>query len=524
MAVTGYNMTTVSMCDAVGDWSAVGGTNSLVDNTVYGPIEGATCMQNYSASGAARGADWTWTSNQDLTNKMVIFWFSTSKMAGIPAKGANGMRIRITDVSGNWAEWDIFGGDTMPHGGWIPWAILAAESTSSRNGGTFPTLTQIRKVGWRCGGTVSAKTYIYWDAVRYGQGLLVTGGTSSSPVSFADIATAEATYAYGVFVPYSGVYYAQGKIVIGDTGSGDTYFEDTGGSVIVFKSAMVGDSFLELLLVGGSGNTEIYLGEKVGSSGISGVTIISESGSTRFAITASDTDIDKYGFYGCTLTKAKSITLQAYNADKEFLGCNVVESGEMIPGTGIVNTCNFISSPGRAIRISSASHHVADCNFINCETAIHHDVGGPSGTPLEYDYDELMFFGGTYHIENSASTPNYYIDIDRINGSNPDDDYFNNSNGGTTVLLEIGVQLTLTGLVDGSDISILDAGTTDERENVQENSGTTYIYSYSYAASDYIDIGVFKAGYLPYYIRNYLLPATNGNLPIAQRIDRDYLE
>jgi hypothetical protein len=287
---------------------------------------------------------------------------------------------------------------------------------------------------------------------------------------------------------------------------------------------MVGDSFHELMLVGGSGNTEIYLGEKVGSSGISGVTIISESESTRYAITASDTDIDKYGFYGCTFAKAKSITLQAYNADKEFLGCSVVESGEMIPDTGIVDTCNFISSPGRAIRISSASHHVTDCNFINCQTAIHHDVGGPASPPLEYDYDGLMFFGGTYHVENSASTPNFYINIDRLNGSNPDDDYFNNSNGGTTVLLEIGVQLTLTGLVDGSDISILDAGTTDERENVQENSGTSYIYSYSYAASDYIDIGVFKAGYLPYYVRNYLLSAANGSLPIAQRIDRDYLE
>ena len=110
MAVTGYNMTTVSMCDAVGNWSAVGGSNSLVDNTVYGPIEGVTSMQNYAASKTARGADWTWTTDQDLTSKMVIFWFSTSKISGIPVKGSTGMRIRITDVSSNWAEWDIFGG------------------------------------------------------------------------------------------------------------------------------------------------------------------------------------------------------------------------------------------------------------------------------------------------------------------------------------------------------------------------------------------------------------------------------
>jgi len=524
MGVAGYNMTTVSMCDAVGDWSAVGGTNSLVDNTVYGPIEGSTSMQNYSASGAARGADWTWTSNQDLTDKMVIFWFSTSKMSGIPAKGSGGMRIRITDASSNWAEWDIFGGDTLPHGGWIPWAILAAESTSSRNGGTFPTLTQIRKVGWRCGGTVSAKTYIYWDAVRYGQGLIVTGGSSGSPVSFADIAASEATYAWGVFTPFNGVYYAQGKIVIGDSGSGDTYFKTTSNDLIVFKEALVGDSYHEMLLQGGSGNTEIYFGEEVGGSGVSGPTIASQSATCRFTLTMTDTDITKYGIFGATFQKAKAILLQAYNADKKFLSCNVAVCGEMVPGTGSVEMCNFISSPGRAVKISSISHNVTDCNFINCQTAIHHDVGGASGSPVEYDYDGLMFFGGTYHVENSASSPNYYIDIDRIGGSNPDDSLFNNSGGGTTVLLEISVQLQLTGLVAGSDISILDAGTTSERVNVQENAGTTYNFGYNYAASDYIDIGVFKPGYIPFYVRNYLLGASNGSLPIAQVVDRFYIE
>jgi hypothetical protein len=42
--------------------------------------------------------------------------------------------------------------------------------------------------------------------------------------------------------------------------------------------------------------------------------------------------------------------------------------------------------------------------------------------------------------------------------------------------------LTLTGLVAGSDIVVLDAGTTTERVNVDANAGTTYAFSYGYFA------------------------------------------
>ena len=82
------------------------------------------------------------------------------------------------------------------------------------------------------------------------------------------------------------------------------------------------------------------------------------------------------------------------------------------------------------------------------------------------------------------------------------------------------ITLSLTGLQSGSDIVILDAGTSTERTNVDANPGTTY--SYVYAATGNIDIGVFKAGYVPFYIRNYPLSTANASLPCAQVIDRAY--
>lgn len=80
--------------------------------------------------------------------------------------------------------------------------------------------------------------------------------------------------------------------------------------------------------------------------------------------------------------------------------------------------------------------------------------------------------------------------------------------------------LTLNGLVAGSDIVILAAGTTTERVNVDANPGTSYAYSYE--ASEAVDICIYKAGYIPFTIRNYTLATSDASLPIAQVADRNY--
>lgn len=83
------------------------------------------------------------------------------------------------------------------------------------------------------------------------------------------------------------------------------------------------------------------------------------------------------------------------------------------------------------------------------------------------------------------------------------------------------ITLTLTGLQAGSDVVVLAAGTSTERINVDANAGTTYGYVYS--SQENIDIGIFKAGYTPFYIRNYALGSADASIPVAQTEDRYYL-
>ena len=81
--------------------------------------------------------------------------------------------------------------------------------------------------------------------------------------------------------------------------------------------------------------------------------------------------------------------------------------------------------------------------------------------------------------------------------------------------------LTLNGLIANSDVVILTAGTDTVLGQVDQNPTSSWIYTYETPVS--IDIFVSKAGYVPFYIRNYSLQSSNASLPIAQTADRNYI-
>lgn len=82
--------------------------------------------------------------------------------------------------------------------------------------------------------------------------------------------------------------------------------------------------------------------------------------------------------------------------------------------------------------------------------------------------------------------------------------------------------LTLEDLQDGSDIVILQPNTSTEYVNVDANVGTTYAFTYDTSAITEVDIGVFKTGYVPFYIRNLSVGSTNATIPVTQIVDRAF--
>jgi hypothetical protein len=512
------NLTPISLCESTTGWVATGGSNTLNPDVF---VQGLNCIHNYQSGAAARGANYDMgAGGTNLSNQNIYCWFAFSNKANIPVKGATGLRVRLTDTSSNYSEWDIAGSDTLPHGGWIAYAIRTSV-TPSRSSATPANLSLIRYVGWQCGGTVVGKTYIYFDAFRYGSGLSIRGGTSGAPATFESLyqADSDVNNAYGVIDKVFGIYYVQGQVNIGDTAIGDgTYFQDT-GQVVVFKDTMIPNGFYDLKLQGNTtSGTEVYFGSLSNGRGIAGCVFRCASSTQipKYTVTATDTNITKYGFYGTTFLDSNSISLQAYSADKNFIDCSLQSCAEMVPNTGTVQYCNFISSVSgtagpAAIKMDSISHHITSCNFVNCLVGIEITTAA-SG----YVFNNLQFSSCTKDVKNTSGGAVY---ISPTNSSNVTT--YENTAGSTTTIQAVQITLTLAGLVTNSEVRIYAHETTTELGGV-EDCNAVFEYTYGYAAGTYVDIVVHNKDYQYYRINNYLLPSSNATLPIAQVFDRVY--
>lgn len=81
--------------------------------------------------------------------------------------------------------------------------------------------------------------------------------------------------------------------------------------------------------------------------------------------------------------------------------------------------------------------------------------------------------------------------------------------------------LTLTGLVTGSDVTILAAGTETVLSNNEDVAGTSFAYIYETPQA--VDIVFNKPGYFPEAVRNFTLGSADASLPITQKPDPSYL-
>jgi hypothetical protein len=85
------------------------------------------------------------------------------------------------------------------------------------------------------------------------------------------------------------------------------------------------------------------------------------------------------------------------------------------------------------------------------------------------------------------------------------------------------ITTTITGLVAGSDVVVLSHGTETILATVEDNSATSW--SFTYEAAEAVDIAIYKPGYFPLTtIYNFMLSATDASIPVVQIPDPSYLE
>jgi hypothetical protein len=440
-----------------------------------------------------------------------------AKDIALPSKAPGGVQISFFDTNNNCLSYKLGakGCTSLDVDGRNVWAI-------DWNGSATP---------WAICGTISksAVTYMYlttlgyyaaaahrWSMLSLVTRIGIAGGSSGTPLDLDDIAYA-ANRCIGLFpfVRQSGsaaTLYAPLQF-----GGGDPVCVFCNLNTFQFPHIYDGVDYFDWNAAVDVAGIKFY--PKTGDVLKFTNCVFTSPSSYRWEFDASSASSGWTGSFVGTSVVGANVTLQAvftFNL-MSFINCGTfTQNGATITNTSFSNTKVSASSPANAALIS-------DCTFTSSGTGYAMEI---AGTAASIALDGNTFTG---YAATDGSTGNEAIYVNIATGSMTITITGGGSTpsirtAGCTVTVVNAVNLTITGLVTGSDIVIYAAGTTTVLDSVQNNAGTTWVYDYDGGdAGDDIDVGVFLAGYRPFYIRAYELGATDASLPASQMVDRDYL-
>lgn len=437
-------------------------------------------------------------------------WFFWGAPGSLELDSNGGIRFMAGSSLADFESWDVGGLPSYATGGWTNYAVNPTVAEDDLVNSPTGTLQYFGAAVYNTNSIFKGEPF-FVDGFRYGRcEARIYGGQTDNYATFSGYAAVNdtTTNRWGLIQTISGGYQVKGLVIFGYGSAVD--FRDSNKNLIIQKTEKVTSNFnaFEVRQAG----SKVYL------TGIN-VTSLSVASKGRW-ITTDNADVQ---LTTCVFTDMGTFLFMsnAVVASTTFRRC-----GQVTQGGGAFTGCTFDRSTASAAILSNNPALITGSAFVSdgtghaieltaacagqtysltgCSFTGYAATGTPGSSGNEVIYNNS---GGAVTINASGCTGS----ITYMNGP------------GATTTVNNTITLTLTGLIDGSDIVILDAGTTTERVNVNENSGTTYAYGYTDSGSN-VDIGVFKAGYVPYYVRTYNLPTTNGNLPIAQEVDRYYLE
>jgi hypothetical protein len=376
----------------------------------------------------------------NLTGEHIRIWFNTIAQTYLQNTANHGIGVYVEDTSGNWSAWTVGGSDTYP-GGWI-YIVQDLAATASRNGGTAANLASARYIGLIIvhTGIAPNKTNTWVDALSYGQGLRLTGGTAGTPLGFSEFFTdatnGEDAMKWGVLQESNGVYFLTGKLVFGDdTGTGATYFEDT-DKILIAIDEPISTTLAEVRVVGNStGVTSFQLGTKVGTGdtarGRQGCIIKGQTATQPgFRFDADDANVEYVLIYGSIIQNADQgivFSADATNGPNHELAGTTIDSCDQAEvGRVVIRNCTFSGYSGtESALLWNANINIKNSNFIANTDASNDPAGIEHAAAGTFSYDGLVFSGNDWDVLNSVSATitdsysesNYDSDL-ALNGTN----------------------------------------------------------------------------------------------------------
>lgn len=529
------NLTNDTGGDGTGDWAELGG-GAIAETGVSiqggSGIAGAYSNKDgwqYFDIGAGNELDFGSGGTEE--NQLVFMWVQMPALAQLDTKANGGLRVRIGSGTTVYKEYVVAGNDDSNGwlGGWKCFAVDITKASTTGFGNGTTDLTSIRYFGIYLNTSSAGRgDNFFMDRIVVGEGIRITGTSTEGWKDTVDYCVATSTV-LGMIQEREGLIYAMGKVVIGDATSqtADVSFADA-GKIIKFATTEYwnGTAWISLKSASASGvRIEDHTSYKTDFT--DGVIVGTDKGRSGSRFIGNENELVFFDLYGGNNSNSKTLCYAttferidgAFNSGNDsthkFLSCNFIKSAQFDPvGAPVIRNCIFAETDDvDSALLWNDNIDIADCQFLaNTNGA---GIEHASSTNSPFTYTRLYFSGNTNDVLNSSGSA---ITINKAGAPASDP----TSSEGSGVTFSGTIILTVSKLVTLSDVVIYEAGTTTVLDSVDQNVGTTW--EYEYTAADTIDIGVFLSGYRPYYIRNLSIGTSDSTIPIAQAVDRDYLE
>lgn len=434
----------------------------------------------------------------------VFIWTKADVAQSLATKSSGGIQCLIGNSTASFSGWYVDGNDTYQIGGWKCYPI---DPTVTASTGSHSS-TDYFGVRWNVPSSGPSKGFPFKiDAIRHGRTLTMTDGDLANGYATWNGAAAfdnDLTRQWGLLRYANGVYTFQGLMQLG-TSSTAIDFRDQNKTLFIANTEFVVSSFNGIEVDNAS--------SRVDFTNISLTALGTVSKGYFNAIADADINIDS-----CTFVDMDTFVFKTNSTinDSTFRRC-----GQITLGAGTISGCTISNSTAAtALNVGSSVSTLSNTAFISSGTG--HAIEITGGT--SHTFNGLTFTG---YATSNGSTGNEAVYVNVGSGTvtiNTDSLIYYRTAGATVNIVAGQKTLTVSGMVSGSDLVILSAGTETELDSNDgaTNAVTTYDYSYTYSAGTYVDICVYKAGYVPYIVRNYLLPANGGTVQAAQVVDRNY--
>lgn len=449
-AVLTNTPTVISLCESITGWS---GDTFILDSGVK--VQGSNSVSCAMTTNGTNNIQYA-TSNApggqfDATNIHIRFWFYLEFMGNIDTEANDGIQVQIISDAGT-ALYTVSGSDTYDGGfvqavvytGNTPTSGSAPTTNCSTVGLTVNTISKPRNVPSNC----------YIDAMYFGDGFTVTGGTSGDEIDWSHIAALDLTERYGIVTNIDDIYFLGGAVTIGTATT--TWFKS--GQKVQFKDSSVLSSFSSTLFelnFEGTGCRVDITGGAIGAGG-----------AQDFLLDASDTNIVSFDMAGVQFAQANSIL---FDAGQTIINCVFDNCGQVVPLTATFTGHIFANcvDTGGAVLFPSADTNISGLTFVVCDNGVEYDAVSDSTSPAfnDFTFDDAA---GNYDVNNTSGSA---VSISKNNGSNPNS---YNPGGDTVTFLGASVttKITVRDADDGSLVS-------DARVLAWVTSGVNFPYQAS---------------------------------------------